>query len=89
MSPSRLRIRVSPEGAAVVRAALPRIAEQLHELPSVVVAEDASLAHGSVCIEADETSIDATIETQIARITDALLPGIADGPADDTAGEPA
>ncbi|NRA57932.1 MAG: hypothetical protein HRU13_07415 [Phycisphaerales bacterium] len=87
MAPSRLRVKVSPEGAAAVRAALPRIAEKMHDSPSVVVVEDPSLSHGSVVIDADETSVDATIETQIARIIEALLPGSTDGAGDTAADE--
>lgn len=75
MTPSRVRVRVAAEGAEAVRAALPALSDRLHESASVVVIEDASLSHGSVIVEADETRIDATIETQLERIVESLLPG--------------
>ncbi|MFI4882790.1 MAG: FliH/SctL family protein, partial [Phycisphaerales bacterium JB064] len=75
MTPSRVRVRVAAEGAEAVRAALPALSDRLHESASVVVIEDASLSHGSVIVEADETRIDATIETQLERIVQSLLPG--------------
>ena len=82
MSPSRLRVRVSPADARAVREALPSLTDRMHESPSVSVVEDDTLSRGSVMIEADETTVDATIETQLARIVEALLPdGRADGGA--------
>ena len=76
LSPSRVRIRVCAVDADAVRAALPGLSDRLHESASIVVVEDESLSHGSVIVEADQTEIDATIETQLARIVDALLPGV-------------
>jgi len=81
MSPSRLRVRIAPDHADTVRAALPALTERMHESPSVLVVEDPSLSHGSVVIEADESTIDATIETQLARIAEVLLPGESVGEA--------
>lgn len=75
MQPSRVRVRASPGDAESVRAAIPGIADRLAESASAVVVEDDSLSHGSVVVEADESEIDGTIETQLARIVDVLLPG--------------
>ncbi len=75
MQPTRLRVRVSPEDAEAVRAALPGISDRLAESANAVVVEDGALSHGSVIVEADESRIDGTIETQLARIVDVLLPG--------------
>lgn len=75
MQPSRVRVRVSPEDARSVREALPELADRLAESASVAVVEDASLSHGSIVVETDDSRIDGTIETQLSRIVDALLPG--------------
>ena len=75
LSPSRLRVRVSPVDAQAVRAVLPALSERFHESASASVVEDESLSHGSVVLEADDTLIDATIETQLSRIVQSLLPG--------------
>lgn len=75
MRPSRLRIRVSPEAVEGVRSAMPGFVELLDASASVAIEGDASLSHGSVVVETDTTRIDATIETQLARLVDALLPG--------------
>lgn len=75
MQPSRVRVRVSPGDAEAVRAAMPGIADRLAGSASAVVVEDESLSHGSVVVEADESKVDGTIETQLARIIDVLLPG--------------
>jgi flagellar biosynthesis/type III secretory pathway protein FliH len=83
MAAGRLRVRVSSTGLEAVRAALPTLGERLGEGTGVVVVEDASLSHGSVVVEADDTVVDATIETQLKRIVEALLPGGApEGPVD-------
>jgi flagellar biosynthesis/type III secretory pathway protein FliH len=75
MRPSRVRIRVSPSDVHSVRSALPGLADRLAEGSSATIMEDASLTHGSVVVETDESRIDATIETQLARIVGVLLPG--------------
>lgn len=75
MQPSRVRVRVSPGDAEAIRGALPGIADRLAESANAVVVEDESLSHGSVVVEADESEIDGTIETQLARIIGVLLPG--------------
>lgn len=75
MRPSRVRVRVSPGDAESVRSAVPGLADRLSESTSVVVVEDGSLSRGSVVVETDESKIDGTIETQLARIVGVLLPG--------------
>lgn len=75
MRPSRVRVRVSPVDAQAVREAMPELASLLAENASSSVVEDESLSHGSVIIEADASRIDGTIETQLERIVEALLPG--------------
>lgn len=75
MRPSRVRVRVSPEDAKGVREAMPALADRLGESASVDFVEDEALSHGSVIVEADESRIDGTIETQLERIVGALLPG--------------
>jgi len=75
MHPSRVRVRVSPGDAESVREALPSVSDRLAESANVMVVEDESLSHGSVVVESDESRIDGTIETQLARIVDVLLPG--------------
>ncbi len=75
MRPSRVRVRVSPGDAEGVREAMPGLADRLGTSASVEFLEDESLSHGSVVIEADESRIDGTIETQLERIVGALLPG--------------
>lgn len=75
LAPSRVRIRASKSDIGLVREALPAFADRLHESASIVVVEDDSLSHGSIIVEADQTEIDARIETQLARIVDALLRG--------------
>ena len=75
MRPSRLRVRVCPEDVERAREAMPRFMDRLGESASVSVEADATLSHGSVVVETETTRIDATIETQISRLVEVLLPG--------------
>ena len=75
MAPSRLVVRVARADVELVRQALPALSDRLHDSPSITVIEDQTLSHGSVIVESDQTRIDATIETQLQRIIDALMPG--------------
>lgn len=75
MRPSRVRVLVSPGDAKGMREAMPSLADRLGSSASVELVEDESLSHGSVIIEADESRIDGTIETQLERIVGAILPG--------------
>ncbi|MEO1007050.1 MAG: FliH/SctL family protein [Planctomycetota bacterium] len=88
MRPSRVRVRVSPDGSAALQRALPALAARLDASTDVDVVVDEALSPGSVLVEADATRIDATIETQVQRIVDALLPARAsdggDGAADES-----
>lgn len=75
LAPSRVRIRVCPADAALVSQALPELSERLSGSAEVAVVEDDTLSPGSVVVEADQTRIDASIETQVARLAEAILPG--------------
>ncbi|GIW73664.1 MAG: hypothetical protein KatS3mg103_0186 [Phycisphaerales bacterium] len=55
--------------------ALPELSERLSGSAEVAVVEDDTLSPGSVVVEADQTRIDASIETQVARLAEAILPG--------------
>jgi len=72
--PTRLRVRIRPEDAESVREALPSLTARLTSSPHVDVAEDDSLGAGSCIVSTESGEIDASIETQIERVLDALAP---------------
>jgi len=88
LTPSRVRVRVAPSGEAAIARALPALRERLEASAHVQVVADPDLDDGSVVVQADGTTIDATIGTQVARIVRALLPEPAAGARPgDTPGE--
>lgn len=72
--PTRLRIACSPADKQVLTDLMPALHARFTKITSAEVVEDASLSRGSVVVRTDKGEIDARIETQIARVIDALLP---------------
>ncbi len=73
--PGRVVVRVHPDDEGLAGAVLPNTAAALRG--------DARLSRGSCVIEAEGGAADASIETQLARLAEALLPN----PAGATPGE--
>ncbi len=81
--PTRLMVRTHPEDAAILEQALPTLREKYRNATHVEIAPDESLARGS-CVATTGTggAIDASIQDQLARIVQTLLPGpVPDGGA--------
>ena len=71
---SSLRIACSPEDASLLREMTPALAARFASMRHAEIIEDPSLSRGSVVVRTDKGEVDATIETQIARVCDALMP---------------
>lgn len=84
MRPSRLKIAVHPLDRPLVEAALPGLAQRYGSATHTEIVEDATVSRGSCSARVSEGDgnatlggagmIDATIETQLTRIVEALLP---------------
>lgn len=72
--PTRLRIACSPADKELLESMMPALAQRFAKITAAEVVQDASLSRGSVVVRTDKGEIDATVETQIARVVDALLP---------------
>jgi flagellar biosynthesis/type III secretory pathway protein FliH len=72
--PTRLRIACSPADKQLLTDLMPALHERFGKVASAEVVEDASLSRGSVVVRTEKGEIDATIETQIARVIGAILP---------------
>lgn len=82
--PTRVVVLINPDDGAMVRRALPSISARLGAIEHVVLEEDQSITRGGCVVRtAEGGEIDASLETQIGRIAQTLLPQI----AADTAGE--
>lgn len=72
--PTRLRIACSPDDKQLLEGMMPALSQRFAKVVSAEIVEDASLSRGSVVVRTDKGDIDASIETQIARVIDAILP---------------
>lgn len=74
-----LVVRVGPDDLAFAQQTLPGIVRRLGGA-SAEIREDASLSRGSCVVGMQGGGmVDATVETQMARIAESLLPGAGDG----------
>lgn len=75
--PTRVAVLVHPEDGAMVRRALPSISARLGAIEHVVCEEDASVTRGGCVVRtAEGGEIDASLETQIQRIAQTLVPQV-------------
>ncbi|MEO0511702.1 MAG: FliH/SctL family protein [Planctomycetota bacterium] len=75
--PSRAKVRISSQDEPTVREALPGIMTRLHEGGQAEIVVDESLTPGSVVVSTQGGGlVDATIETRVQRILQALTPAI-------------
>lgn len=73
--PSRLAIRMHPQDRKLVEKALPGLSQAAAKASHIELNEDATLERGSVIAATDSGGeIDASIQTQLERIAQALVP---------------
>jgi flagellar assembly protein FliH len=73
--PTRATVLVHPDDAAMVRRALPTVSARFGAIEHVVCEEDDSVGRGGCKVAtAEGGEIDASIETQIERIAQTLIP---------------
>src|SRR5690606_18935682 len=83
LRPLEVIVRLNPEDQPILQEALPDLMDEFQRLEHVKLVEDAEVTRGGCVVTYGEGEIDATIETQIRRVIDLILP---DGP---TPSEPA
>ncbi len=81
---SALVARVSPQDLAACRAAIPGIMEEMGGISRLEVVDDPRVSPGSCLLETSSGDVDATVESQLARILEALS-----APPDETLVDPA
>jgi flagellar assembly protein FliH len=67
-------VRVCPDDRALVEAALPALLARFPKLQHVQVASDPAVGRGGCVLTYGQAVIDATIDTQLRRMTELLLP---------------
>lgn len=77
---ARMVVAIHPDDEQTIRDAMPRLMNRFSGAAHVELVPDASLQRGSVVARTEAGAVvDASIDTQLERLADALLPGA--GPA--------
>ncbi|MEM1109904.1 MAG: FliH/SctL family protein [Planctomycetota bacterium] len=74
LEPTNVAIYVHPEDSAALRDVLPDLLAGLSHLQHVEVTEDASVGRGGCRLGIAGGEVDASIDTQIRRLAEAILP---------------
>lgn len=89
LEPTDVTIRVHPEDRATLDEVLPDLLAGLSHLQKVELADDESVGRGGCKLALRGGEVDASIETQIRRIVEAILPEPAENsPADPPTAQP-
>ncbi|MBL4575437.1 MAG: hypothetical protein JKY51_04960 [Opitutaceae bacterium] len=78
LRPMDVSVRVSPSDLAVISEALPQLLAEFDHLEHIHLAEDPQVSPGGCLVSYGQGQIDATIETQIRRVVDLILPADTD-----------
>ncbi len=79
---SRLVVEVGPASEAIVREALPGVMASLSSSAHAEIRVNESLTDGSCVVRSALGEIDASIETQLDRVAEALVPEVRSRPSD-------
>lgn len=72
--PGDVSVRIHPEDRSLVEQALPQFVQTCTVAEHINLIEDASISRGGCVVASQRGRIDATLDTQLGRIVDALLP---------------
>ena len=72
--PTSAVVRVNPDDRAVLELALPDILRGLGNSPEIALRDDTTVARGGCIVATNGGQINATIEKQLQRIVESLLP---------------
>ena len=90
VAPRAVTVAVAPQDRALVEAMLPDLIDKISTCTHAAIRDDPSVTPGGCVISTGAGRIDATIERQIQRIVDTLLPQSVDAdPGNDTPGDDA
>ena len=74
-TPSQMQLRINPADREVIDQALPGLLALGAETRDLSLIEDASITRGGCVISTPEGLIDSTVDVQLERVMEALLPG--------------
>lgn len=74
-TPTSVCVAINPRDRKVLESALPDILESIRTLEHIELIEDEAMMRGGCRVLTKSGEVDATIDTQFARIVETLLPG--------------
>ncbi len=90
VAPRAVTVAVAPQDRALVESMLPELIDKINTCTHAAIRDDPSVTRGGCVISTGAGRIDATIERQIQRIVDTLLPPPVEAdPVNDTPGDDA
>lgn len=88
VAPRAITITIAPQDRALVESMLPKLIEMIGTCTHATIRDDDSVTRGGCVLSTGAGRIDATIEIQIQRIVDTLLPqSVEKGPEDQLQGD--
>lgn len=72
--PSRVTVSINPEDRALVKSVLPALCERLSASADVELRDDPDIERGGCVLTTGSGRIDATLQTQLQRMAEALVP---------------
>jgi len=75
-APTRVTISINPQDRALVKSVLPALCERLTTNGDVELRDDADIERGGCVLKTGSGRIDATVQTQLQRMAEALLPDV-------------
>ncbi len=74
LRPLDVSVRINPDERPILDQALPQLMTEFDHLEHIHLVEDAQVSPGGCVVSYGQGQIDATIETQIRRVVDLILP---------------
>ncbi|MEX0776177.1 MAG: FliH/SctL family protein [Phycisphaeraceae bacterium] len=74
LRPADLIVRICPQDRQVLAQAMPQLAQEFPQFQCIALTDDASVAQGGCVVSYGQGRIDATLATQLRRVTELLLP---------------
>lgn len=89
LRPLDVMVRVNPADKPLLEKALPELMAEFRHFEHLQLADDPEVSCGGCVVTCGEGEIDATLETQIRRIVDLILPAAEPDPAESDSAEAA
>lgn len=84
LKPSDVTVHVHPDDRQALDEAMPRVLASFPHLKHVALVEDSTVSQGGCIVTSGQGRIDATVETQLERLVELLVPGRPTADADNS-----